>query len=366
MNSPNQLNVFLIICTFKRIELLLSLLDDIANQSLIPENVVIVDGDKQNNELPKILSTRKNALFNKIYYLKSNHSNLSYQRYLGWKFASQKKTDCLLYFDDDLRLLKNNIIEEIVRQLINYEDVVGITTTIRMGKFGNKHESYKKIINRKPQSSFLRNGITKFGSSSKIKPGGLTPSGDRILPRSGENHSFSEVEWLRGGVMAYKMSAITSDCFLEDLFALDEKRFGKGEDTILSRRVMQKGKLIYLHDVIVDHPNVDLPKTYPITAYKLAYATSYSRRFLNDHYRVTIPPKMIDRISLIKSYIGNSFINWGQAFLTLKKHKFSYALGYSMGSLRGIFQKPTAKNLTPHINWWQDAEEALKNQIIIQ
>ncbi|PKO04181.1 MAG: hypothetical protein CVU41_18440 [Chloroflexi bacterium HGW-Chloroflexi-3] len=356
----------LCICTYKRVFLLKSLLEDLSRQSKQPDNIIIVDGDPKSKEILSLLTSEIWPKTWKILYVPSNHSNLSYQRYLGWKKASQLKSDYLIYFDDDLRLSQKNIIEKIITHLIENNDVVGATTEISMGEFAENQNQYKILIDRKPKSLMIVNALKMFGGSSKIKPGGLSPTGNRILPLPKEDSSFSEVLWLRGGVMAYKMSAITQDCFLDDLFALDEKRFGKGEDTILSRKVMQNGKLIYLHDVVVDHPNVDLPKTYPTAAFKLAYATAYSRRFLNDHYRITNPPNLKDRMALLKSYFGNSIINWWQAFSTFKKNKLLFALGYSFGALRGIFQKPTSENLTPNINWWQDAEEALKNQILIQ
>ena len=46
---------------------------------------------------------------------------------------------------------------------------------------------------------------------------------------------YEPVEWLHGGVMAYRKNVLSKDCFSGDLFALDEIRCGKGEKTILSR-----------------------------------------------------------------------------------------------------------------------------------
>jgi len=43
----------------------------------------------------------------------------------------------------------------------------------------------------------------------------------------------------------------------------------------------------------------------------------------------------------------------------------SYIWGYTLGAARGLNQKPTAKNLTPHINWRRDAEAALKNLVVV-
>ena len=52
--------------------------------------------------------------------------------------------------------------------------------------------------------------------------------------------------------------------------------------------------------------------------------------------------------------------------MTLNSYSFLFALGYFVGSVKGLFHKPTAKNLTPKIDWWKDAQEALAKMEIIQ
>jgi len=165
--------------------------------------------------------------------------------------------------------------------------------------------------------------------------------------------------------MAYRMSALRQDCFSEDLFALYHIRCGKGEDTFLSRQVLKYGKLVYVKNASFEHPNADTPKTYPVTAFRLGFSSAYSRRFLNDHYRITELPRFLDRMALIKSYLGNNLINFVRAMTHPRRHRWAYAWGYLRGSLRGLLQKPTAHNLTPQINWWQDAEEALQGEVIL-
>ena len=159
--------------------------------------------------------------------------------------------------------------------------------------------------------------------------------------------------------MAYRLSALQQDCFSADLFSLNHIRCGKGEDTFLSRRVMRNGKLAYVTNAIFEHPNSDLPKTYPISSMRFGYARAYSRRFLNDHYRMDGRPRFADRLALINSYLGNNLINISQALIHPQRYRFAYAWGYFCGSVRGLLQKPTARNLCPDIDWWKDAEEAV-------
>ena len=165
-------------------------------------------------------------------------------------------------------------------------------------------------------------------------------------------------DWLRGGVMAYRKAAMSEESFLDDLFALDHIRCGLGEDTILSRRIGSKGELIMVLDAEFHHPHDDQPRTYPIDAFRLGYARAYSRRLLNDQYRVFGKPSWHDRLNLLTSYLGNILILFWSVLEQHQRYRMNYALGYTKGAIRGILVKPSAKNLTPNIHWREDARNA--------
>ena len=353
--------------TYKRTGLLEILLNDITQQSVIPHTIIIVDGYPSSKDvLPMLERYKANITIKSVVYIPSNHGNLSYQRYLGYRAAKIQHNNYLLYLDDDLRIFQRDAIEKLLSPMIITAEIVGSSSMIRNGELDNKFADFPALLDRSKVSSSLTFWTRWLGASRDIQPGGLTPIGDRVPPKRTGEEVFSPVQWLRGGVMLYRMDALNQECFSDDLFALYHIRCSKGEDTFLSRRVMNNGKLIYHFDVIIDHPNSDLPRTYPITAYHLAYATAYSRRFLNDHYRVTEMPHFSDGLALVKSYLGNNLINLIRALMHPRRHRFAYAWGYFIGSLRGILQKPTAKNLTPEIDWWKDAEEALHNIVVIK
>jgi hypothetical protein len=141
-----------------------------------------------------------------------------------------------------------------------------------------------------------------------------------------------------------------------------------GEDTFLSHRVSHKGKMLLASEVVLSHPDDALPNSYPIQARNLGYAIAYSRRLLNDYYRGNLPPRLSDRIALLKSYIGHILLSWCRVFMKISsyRHLTAYAWGYSLGAIRGLLQRPTAKNLTPEINWRKDAEAALANQVTLE
>lgn len=329
----------------------------------MPGTIIIVDGDPQSGQVLAMLHVLEIPSHISIHFIPSNYPNLSYQRYLGWLAAKELPVKHLLYLDDDLRLYQHNAVEKLIDKLEMDSRSAGATCEIIMGEVGEEYSSHPALVEHLKKNKRLLFLVDRFGAARSTQPGGLTPAGNRIPPAP--SSTFSPIQWLRGGVMLFRSDALKEDCFSEDLFALYHIRCGKGEDTYLSRQVMKYGQMIYVQDVQVEHPNNDLPKTYPITAYKFAYATAYSRRFLNDHYRINSPPNILDRLELIKTYLGNNFLNFTRAFLHPRQHRFSYAAGYFLGSLRGLVQKPTARNLTPNINWKEAAAEALGKQQVI-
>lgn len=350
------------ICTYKRPALLNILIQDIDSQSILPGDLIVVDGDPDSGEVKDVLL--KADRIKSIVYLPSNHPNLAYQRYLGWRIACESEAHYLLYLDDDLRIRKADALSRLLEPMEKDPRVVGVTADTVTGQIGAL--ASEPILGKsKNRGKWTDKLIEIFGSGRNIPPGGLTPSGHRRIPlRHAEG--FTEVQWLQGRVMLYRMSALTSECFSKDLFALDHIRCDLGEDTYLSRQVGAKGTLLFGFDLGLDHPNADLPKCYPIEAEKFGYARAYSRRFLNDHYRVTHSPHLSDRLALFKSYVGNTLLNWMRVISSHEDNDAAYARGYTMGALRGIFQKPTARNLTPEIDWWEDAEKALAQAVVIQ
>jgi hypothetical protein len=109
----------------------------------------------------------------------------------------------------------------------------------------------------------------------------------------------------------------------------------------------------------VEHPHADLPVDYPTKAQALGFATAYSRRFLNDTYRITRPPTLGDRASLLCGYAGRSLLAWWRAVTAPARHRWAYAWGFTQGAMAGIFVPPSARRLSPGVDWWADAERAL-------
>jgi hypothetical protein len=159
--------------------------------------------------------------------------------------------------------------------------------------------------------------------------------------------------------MAYRMSAITPDCFSDALFALYERGWGRGEDVLLSRLVGSRGRLLTVLRPGMTHSGVGHPVAYRRAPFAQGHAIAYSRRLLNDHYRGFEPAQWRDRLALIRSYAGRALLSWLEAVCAPRFETIAFACGYSLGAARGLLRRPTAARLTPQIAWRAEAERAL-------
>lgn len=343
--------------TYRRPHLLRLLVGDLGRQTRTVSRLVVVDGDPASGEVARVLREAAPPHGAEVVYVPSNHGNLSYQRYLGWRAAAG--CEVVLYLDDDIRVAQADAVERVVAPLARPgTGVVGVTAHLRFGDVSGLGGEGALLDQHRLARAGKPRLVRWLGSARRIEPGGLSPSGHRRMPVD-RGEAYAPVAWLHGGVMAYRMDALTRDCFSDDLFALDHVRCGKGEDTFLSRRVGTRGKLLSAFCATFDHPEADLPKAYPTAAYRLGYATAYSRRLLNDNFRGFEPPKLVDRWALVRSYAGTGLLAWSRAARSLRRHRYAYALGYTVGAARGLLAPPSARRLTPGIDWWKDAEVAL-------
>lgn len=345
------MTVAVVVPTYKRPHLLKLLIEDITTQETLPSQLTVIDGAPHEDHVMNMLQSL--ALPFAVCYVPSNHGNLPYQRYLGWLASNQH--DQIIYLDDDLRLPDQRFLDEISQTFAQYPDVVGVTARTIFP------EGTSEIEKLRSGSSILKLFVKLLGNNRHLKPGGITPTGHRLLPPN--EHDHEAVDWLQGRVMAFRTSALEESDFRDDLFAMYELRQGKAEDTILSRFVMRKGPLMYTNTTYADHPNADAPQAFPNKARPGAFAIAYSRRYINDTFRVPEQPRFSDRMALLKGYLGNSATSWLRAIIKPTAVNFAYALGYTQGAVKGLLSSPSAQDLTPDIQWRADARQALANKI---
>ncbi|MAD43066.1 MAG: hypothetical protein CL623_11845 [Arcobacter sp.] len=254
-----------IITTYNREESLKILVENILEQTLLPENIIVVDSSsKENEEIQKI---------QKILYIKSSHGNQPYQRYLGKKVS---KNEILIFMDDDMRILENSAFEKIINK---YEDknIIGVQPN-----FTNANEFLQEKL---PKSKTkLKN--QKLDKLKRIFTGYYIPDDGELSYcgiRGNKPKDKGTVEYFNGGVFSVKRNAIFTNIFNPLLFSLFEKRIGMGEDTILGFEASRFGNIIYLDNSMFLHDD-QKDSTYSLDIYSYAKRTSYSRLFLSFEY----------------------------------------------------------------------------------
>ena len=347
------------ICTYQRPVLLGRLVADLLEQETRPDALIVVDGEPASGQVRGVLESSGYA--GRLVYVASNHPNQPFQRYLGWRCAVQLQVEILLYFDDDIRLLERGTLAKIILPF-SWTDrhVVGVTAQTISPKMEEKLARAPALLEQKQaRTSALARW---FGEGVRTRAGGLTASGQRVEADCAGT-SYASVDCLRGRVMAFRMSALSRVNFPDDLFALAGVRAGLGEDTLISHSLLSSGELLTACEARIEHPEDELPNSYPHRAFDYGMAVAYSRRLLNDYFRWPRLPLLQDRLALARSYAGNLFLNWWRFIFHPRMHRFNYARGYTVGVWRAILRPPRAKALTPHIDWEADAQRALSSKV---
>ncbi|MCF6129929.1 glycosyltransferase [Flavobacterium sp. AS60] len=236
------MNFTLIICTYMRPNPLLTLLNSVKEQTLYPNEILIIDGST-NDETGTILESNK---FQNLRYFKvpPEHRGLTKQRNFGVsKVANDTEVVCFL---DDDTVLAPNYFEEIIRAYGVFPDALGVGGYINNeSKWEKVTEDYVPTIKefaydgwkQKDGSRFVLR--KRFGLDSDTKPGFLPEFSNgrsvSFLPPSGKIY---EVEQLMGGVSSFKKSV-----FDKFTFSTYFEGYGLYEDADFTLRLSKTGKL---------------------------------------------------------------------------------------------------------------------------
>jgi glycosyltransferase involved in cell wall biosynthesis len=257
------MTIDVIICTYNRPQKVMELVDKLIPLSNDFNKLIVVDSSDSDIQDLKVKD--------KIVYLKSNHKNQPYQRYLGYLNSN---ADYLLYLDDDMELAKNTIFRKLKQVITSTTNLSGIAI-----RFEDKHTN--TTLNDIPRSTlFKREGIFKriirWLTAYPILPDGkLGLCGNR-----GKQPSLGgKTEWVSGGAFLAKRSALFQN-FNFQLFDLYEKKLGKGEDAITGYTLSKQGLLVNVPDLLFYH-NDQKDSTYSIDHYSFSRRVTFSRAYLS-------------------------------------------------------------------------------------
>jgi GT2 family glycosyltransferase len=232
----------LIICTYMRPKPLLQLLQSVREQSVYPDEILIIDGST-NGETQRIVT--ENLFQNLKYFLVPNEfQGLTKQRNYGIAHVGADM-EVVCFLDDDT-VLEKNYFEQLLNTYKVYPAALGVGGYIQnetkwefVGIYYQPkiNEFYFDGWNRKDGSRFVLR--KKLGLDSDCRPGfsPLFSHGRSVgfLPPSGKTY---EVEQLMGGVSSFR-----KDVFKTFQFSTYFEGYGLYEDADFSFRVAKTGQM---------------------------------------------------------------------------------------------------------------------------
>ena len=232
----------LIICTYQRPKPLLQLLQSVQEQTLYPDEILIIDGSTNDATERMIANT---FFLNLNYFLvPKEERGLTKQRNFGIARVS-KDNDVVCFLDDDT-VLSADYFEQLLSTYQKYPDALGVGGYIHNEtKWEFIGTIYKPQIDefcfdgwkRKDGSRFVLR--KKLGLDSDCPPGfsSLYSHGRSVgfLPPSGKIY---EVEQLMGGVSSFQKKV-----FETHQFSTYFEGYGLYEDADFCLRVAKTGKL---------------------------------------------------------------------------------------------------------------------------
>lgn len=236
------MNFSLIICTYKRPKALLTLLQSVKQQTLYPNEILIVDGSP--DDFTKEMLTQ-NSFQNLSYYkVEEKDRGLTKQRNYGIARVSEA-SEVVCFLDDDT-VLAPTYFEAIIQTYQDYPEALGvggyITNEVTWQHVGVNYiakvnEFYYDGWKRKDGSRFVWR--KKLGLDSDVSPG-CSPEFSHgrsvgFLPPSGKVYP---VEQLMGGVSSFRKTV-----FEQFQFSTYFEGYGLYEDADFTLRVSKVGEL---------------------------------------------------------------------------------------------------------------------------
>lgn len=216
------MQISVVIPTYNRVQVLKECLDSILVQTLIPNEVLVVDNSDRDRLKTKNLIEKTKALFSSknifLRYIPNERENaLTVARNLG---IEQSSGDIISFLDDDV-VLDRKYYEEIINIFKEYPKALGVG--------GKIIETKKKVLRFIVAEILGRVFYLGFREKNKC----------RQLPSLGVTYLVEDkivnCEWLGGASMAYRKEVF-------DLVKFDEnlKKYSWGEDSDLSYRIFKK------------------------------------------------------------------------------------------------------------------------------
>jgi GT2 family glycosyltransferase len=328
----------LIICTYLRPQPLLQLLQSVQEQTVYPDEILIVDGS---TNIDTELVLKENPFVNLHYFaVPPERRGLTKQRNYGIaRVGTEMEIVCFL--DDDI-VLERNYFEQLLKTYESFPEALGVGGYIKNESTCEfVGEQYQPKIDdyffdgwkRKDSSRFILR--KRLGLDSDCPPGysSLYSHGRSIgfLPPSGKTY---EVEMLMGGVSSFRKTI-----FKTLQFSTYFEGYGLYEDADFTLRVSQLGKLYLNTAAQLYHYHADSGRPNQYRYGKMVVRNGWYV------WRVKNPkPSIQAKIKWHSITILLTFIRFSNTFTTNKKKEaFTEALGRTIGWWSLWIDKPKTR-----------------------
>lgn len=323
----------LIICTYQRPDAITNLLNSVINQSVYPNQIIVVDGSEgietQNLSLEK---TFKSLEYFKV---EDDVRGLTRQRNYGISRLNEE-AEVVCFLDDDV-VLDRKYFEEIINTFQIRNDVVGVggvATNENLWKPSKRTESTDKIY---VLDGFERNESQRFYLRNKL--GLQSPDLPGIMPSFSHGRTYGypltgkvyEVDLLIGMAMSFRISVIDAE-----KFSLYFDGYGLYEDADYSLRALKYGKNAICTSAKLQHYHDPAGRPKP---YKYGIMVLRNGWYV---WRIKYSnPDLKSRLKWNATALLLTLIRFSNVFTTsARKDAFLEASGRVVGWFSLIFSKP--------------------------
>ncbi|PZX92581.1 glycosyltransferase family 2 protein [Flavobacterium aquariorum] len=325
----------LIICTYMRPKPLLQLLQSVREQTLYPDEILIIDGST-NNETQLIFND--NHFKNLHYYIVTNeHRGLTKQRNFGIAHVGSNM-EVVCFLDDDT-VLEKDYFEELIDTFKQNATITGVGgVAINENKWEviltnkvynkNKYFSFDGFVYKEGLRNVVRNYL---GLQSNLGPGKMSKYSHGRTCGFPLNNKIYEVDLLIGMSMAFRRTVVN-----QIQFSSYFKGYGLYEDADFSIRALQFGKNVINTKVQLSHYHNHSGRPNQYLYGKMVVRNGWYV------WRVKNPkPVFNDRLKWHSITILLTIIRFSNIFNTKKRTAaFTEALGRTVGWWSLIFSKP--------------------------
>lgn len=255
-------NFTIIITTYNRPQKVCELVNQLSGVETHKLEIIVVDSSLDENE--QLLNWRS------IIYLRSNHKNQPYQRYIGTSVATG---NYILFLDDDMEIVDSEFLVKI-SQIINIEEPVGLALN-----FKDKHEDTTLAAVPKSalfhKSSVFRRFKNWFTGYPDLPTATLGLCGNR----GKQPQKMATTQYVSGGAFLAKRKNLFQN-FNFQLFDLFEERFGMGEDALIGYGIYKQGKLLFVPEIMFLHDD-QKDSSYSMNIKDYAKRVLFSRLYLS-------------------------------------------------------------------------------------